>query len=250
MVWHRVILRGIFVTAVDSYVFAVVLSIQAESICGVVSVRSILTGTAPLFVRGIQMITPSVEQIIRVMNSHGYKVFETGSFNLNLIGIRHGLVATNKFTDTFVVLYKDGGLWVRKVYPCTTVPGLYHLKNGLAKGTAILVPGQYRGAYERGLHKGDYMALVQRKPVTVYRDRDKDCDLDYENPETGMFGINIHRATANGISKQVDKWSAGCTVLASSADFAELMRLTSAQIDMGYGRTFTYTLLEEGDFYA
>lgn len=196
------------------------------------------------------MFTPSIDDILRVMKEKGYAVFEKGSFNLNLIGVRHGMEATNKFIDTFVVLYKDGGRWVRHLFPCTTVPGLYHLKNGLAKGTAILVPGQYRGAYERGLHKGQYMALVQRKPVTVYRDKDKDCELDYENPETGLFGINIHRATANGISKQVDKWSAGCTVLASSHDFQVLMNLTSAQVNMGLGKTFTYTLLEEGDFYA
>jgi hypothetical protein len=39
------------------------------------------------------------------------------------------------------------------------------------------------------------MPYVQSKPITVLRDYDRNAILDFWNgkPETGMFGINIHR---------------------------------------------------------
>lgn len=196
-----------------------------------------------------KMVFPTVDQLIAVLQKKGYAVFTNGSFNLNIVGIRSSRAATNKFTDTLCVFYKDAGVWRIHRYPCTTAPGWYYLENGLAKGTAILKPGQYRGAFKRGLHKGQYTALVQNKPLTVYRDRNRDHTLDYENPDTGMFGINIHRATANGVSSQVNNWSAGCTVIASSNDFSDFMNLTRIQESMGLGNMFTYTLIEEADFY-
>ena len=56
---------------------------------------------------------------------------------------------------------------------------------GNVKGTAILVPGQYRGAYKIGFHKGKYKALVQAKPVKLYIDNDK--DNKYRKPNIGML---------------------------------------------------------------
>ena len=66
------------------------------------------------------------------------------------------------------------------------------------KGTAVLKPGQYRGSHKIRLHGGKYTALGQKKNVTVYRDRNKDdkYDLNESTCDTGLFGINIHRATA------------------------------------------------------
>ena len=57
--------------------------------------------------------------------------------------------------------------------------------------------GQYRKSHKLRLHAGKYMALGQQNPVTVYRDNDRDhnYDLDESKTETGLFGINIHRAT-------------------------------------------------------
>lgn len=194
------------------------------------------------------MFCPDVGSVVGVMNDKGYQILDNGG--LNLVGIRVGLSATNKFDDTFVVFRAGthGSVWAADYFPCTTDAGYHHLEHGLTKGTAILAPGQYVDAYGLGKHQGKYDALVQVGPVTVYRDRNKDHELDYANPDTGLFGINIHRANPNTTSKQVDKWSAGCTVIASPADFEHLMTLVREHIAAGYGKRFSYALLERRDF--
>ena len=157
-----------------------------------------------------------------IMNSKGYKFFTNGIFNVNIIGIRKTGGHTNSFDDEIHVIYRDDISIVHKIYKVTTDPGFYYLENPMnVSGTAILVPGQYRGTYKIAKHRGQYDALCQRKPVKVYRDRNKDFILD-KDPETvseGYFGINIHRSNANRESTQVDRWSAGCQVFACPKAF-------------------------------
>lgn len=156
-----------------------------------------------------------------------------------LIGVRSRNYVKNSFCDDF---YLVSGVTVYK-FPGTTRPGSYYLLNLLSsKGTAILKPGQYLDKWVLGLHRGKYQAWVQRGPVTVFRDSDKD-DLPEEGgaQETGLFGINVHRSNEFTISKLVDKYSAGCQVFANPKDFAIFVELSrnSGQ------KTFSYTLLEE-----
>lgn len=67
---------------------------------------------------------------------------------------------------------------------------------GAAKGMARLQPGAWF-VHRLDLHKGQYLALCQRAgPVTVMRDGHPDY------PETGSFGINIHRGGINGTSSE------------------------------------------------
>ena len=115
-------------------------------------------------------------------------------------------------------------------------------------GVAILVPGQYRGSHTIGLHQGKYKALKQQKPVKVYRDKNKDGNYDMleENIKEGIYGINIHRASATGTSSQIDKWSAGCQVIANNQNFDRLMELAHKAKDI-WGNSFTYTLIESED---
>lgn len=185
----------------------------------------------------------------RTLQAKGYVYFTKGDYNLNLIGVRseddsNGI--KNTFNDVFIIEYKVNGQWYSKVFSCTTDPGIYYLKEKLlsSKGCAILKPNQYRSSYKLGFHQGKYKALVQSKNVTVYRDKNKDDKLDYINEETGMFGINIHKAGEE--SKQVDKWSAGCQVLAIKKNFDELIDLCEKSSAI-YGNSFTYTLVEEKD---
>ena len=118
---------------------------------------------------------------------------------------------------------------------------------GNPKGTAILVPGQYRASYKIGLHRNKYQALCQYKPVKVYRDNNKNnvYDWDVNTLEEGCFGINIHKA--GQLSKRVDTWSAGCQVFASEVEFKAFMNYCTKQIQNGHGKLFTYTLLKEED---
>lgn len=178
----------------------------------------------------------------------GYAYFTNGAYNLNIIGIRAaGVNITNSFDDILLLIYKTpNGSWTRQLYRITTDPGQsYMIKPCNSKGTAILVPGQYRGAYKIGVHRGKYKALCQNKSVKVYRDNNKDTVYDYD-PNTldeGMFGINIHKAGT--FSKNVNTWSAGCQVFASDTEFKAFMNFCQKQIDNKHGETFTYTLLRE-----
>ena len=192
------------------------------------------------------MIKPTLEEISSALTRLGHKVFVNGELNLNLVGIRKDYAASNRFDDTFCVFAKEGGDWFIKHWPCTTDPGWYYLDNPAVKGTAILKEGQYLGAYEIGLHKGMSQALTQKKPVTVWRDTNKDRQLDKMTTDTGLFGINIHRANINQTSVNVDKWSAGCTVFANPYDFAELLEL-ARRSEAIWGNSFTYTLIKEAD---
>lgn len=180
----------------------------------------------------------------------GYSYFRRGKYNMNIIGVRaDNKNVTNNFCDCIVVEYIDNhGNNTQFVYPCTTNPGrnsLLHPSNN--NGCAILVPGQYKGAYTFGLHKKSYRALVQIKPVKVYRDnnRDKVYDLDPNTIEEGIFGINIHKAGKDSIL--VDNWSAGCQVFKRDADFQHFLSVLELQVKAGLGDKFTYTLITESD---
>lgn len=182
----------------------------------------------------------------KILNNKGYIYFTKGNYNINIIGIRaKGASITNRFDDVIVLDYKnDKGKWCRDIYKATTDPGLYYMKSlASKKGCAIMVPGQYRSLWKLGYHKGQYLALVQNKPVKVYRDGNKNdiYDLNSKTIEEGIYGINLHHAGNDSIT--VDKWSAGCQVIARLRDFQQLMKTCMKQPS----NTFTYTLLREED---
>lgn len=184
----------------------------------------------------------------KLFKSKGYVFFDKGEYNLNIIGIRKsGNLITNGFDDYIVVIYKNKRGWQKIYYRATTEPGSYYMYTIPNKiGTAIMVPGQYRGAYKIGKHQGKYKALVQVKPVKVYRDANKDSyyDMEPETIQNGVFGINIHKAS--NASKRIDKWSAGCQVIANDDNFRAFMQLCEKAAKI-YGDTFTYTLINEED---
>ena len=194
------------------------------------------------------------EQIQTAMESKGYKYFTGGDFDVNIIGVRNSETkgrVTNAFDDCVTISYKEDGEWKFHCYQATTDPGSHWEQNLLnKKGVAILKPGQYRGSHKLRLHLGKYLALGQQKPVKVYRDnnRDGNYDLLEENIDEGIFGINIHRATGRkgGKSIRVDKWSAGCQVIADNDDWHQFLDICQTAREI-WGNSFTYTLLESKD---
>ena len=185
-----------------------------------------------------------------IINALRFKTYETyiRPFELNIIGIRNESTVPNRFDDEIHIFFKNNSkLWIHYIFPATTDPGTYWLKNPMnPQGTAILSQGQYNDAYQVGLHRGKYYALVQRKPVTVLRDYDRNAILDFQNgkPETGMFGVNIHHASVNGTTKTVDNYSAGCQVFANINDFNLFMQLCEKHKQL-YDNSFTYTLIDK-----
>ena len=197
------------------------------------------------------------EQIETAVKAKGYKWFEDPSnkgYDVNIVGVRNNKTkgrVTNAFDDHITISYKIDGEWYFECFKCTTDPGTHWVENIMREeGVAILKPGQYRSSHKLRLHQGKYMALGQQKPVKVYRDNNRDgkYDLIEESVQEGLFGINIHRATgrSGGTSTRVDKWSAGCQVIANNDDWHCFLDICHAAREI-WGNSFTYTLIESDD---
>lgn len=195
------------------------------------------------------------EQIERAVKAKGYKWFEDAAnkgYDVNVVGVRNNSPAvyrkvTNVFDDWLTITFKDSlGNWNFFCWNATTDPG----KKGVqqfhnAKGVARLVPGQYRSTWMVDKHQGKYDALCQRLgDVTVWRDANKDLVFDEKVKDTGMFGINIHKAGTD--STWVENWSEGCQVFKRVKDFNEFMSICKRAAKM-HGNKFSYTLLESTD---
>jgi len=188
------------------------------------------------------------EQIEAAVNAKGYKYFENGEFNVNIIGIRNsapGKKVTNVFDDWLTLSYKEGAVWKFLIWPATTDPGTKGVKEfHNAGGVARLVPGQYPGSHAIGLHQGKYEALKQKANVKVYRDANKDMVYDETKITEGLYGINIHKASAD--STYVENWSEGCQVFKKSADFDKFLAICKKAASLS-ANSFTYTLIESKD---
>jgi hypothetical protein len=189
------------------------------------------------------MIFPRLKSILR---NKGF-MLHTRPYELNIVGVRTRSTVPNRFDDEIHVFYKSKPMkWEYHIFKATTDPGTYWLKNPMQEqGTAILSQGQYVNAYQIGMHRGKYPALVQIGPVTVIRDYDRNAKLDFLNGkhDTGFFGINVHRAMAQGKTKFIDKFSAGCQVFQNAGDFEHFMQMCGKHQEL-YGNRFTYTLLD------
>jgi hypothetical protein len=197
----------------------------------------------------------SREQIETAVKAKGYKWFEDASnktYDVNIVGIRNNasIVAdkvTNVFDDFITISFKnEKGVWEFYCWNATTDPG----KKGVEKftnknGVARLVPNQYRGVWMIDKHQGKYGALCQRLgDVTVFRDANKDMTYDEKVTDTGMFGINIHKAGQD--STWIDDWSHGCQVFKRVKDFDVFMKICKKAVKI-HGNKFSYTLLESTD---
>ena len=192
----------------------------------------------------------SKEQIEKAVKSQGFVWFNgSKDYDVNIVGVRNstpGQKVTNLFDDKLTLSYKVGGEWFFHEWEATTEPG----KKGVMQfhnsgGVARLVPDQYRGVYKVSMHQGKYQALCQRLgDVTVWRDKNRDMDFDEIIRDTGMFGINIHKAGT--VSNFVENWSEGCQVFKRTKDFNDFMVLINRAKEI-HGNHFTYTLIISSD---
>lgn len=186
------------------------------------------------------------QQIKQAVESKGYKWFDGGNFDVNIVAVRtYDNKVRNKFDDFITLSYKEDGVWKFHCWPATTDPGSYYMKKLLSnEGCARLAPGQYRGSHQIGLHQGKYEALRQVKPMTVFRDNNKDDIYDEKKTQTGVFGINVHKAGADSLN--VDSWSAGCQVFKCIKDFEMFMKICN-KAKLIWGNSFTLTLITSQD---
>jgi hypothetical protein len=162
-----------------------------------------------------------------------------------MIAVRNLKGETNHFDDYLFMVFMDDKLTLQiRGWSVTTDPGYYWLLHPMrVEGTSIIFPGQYLQSHKLGQHKGK-PALQQIGTIKVFRDSNEDMILDAKRDsiQSGIFGINIHRAGRKSTS--VDKWSAGCIVFAEEDDFEDFLRLCKKQQDSGLGDKFTLTLIE------
>ena len=195
------------------------------------------------------------EQIEKAVKTKGYTWFNDDSnktYDVNIVGVRnnHPSIAdkvTNLFDDWLTISFKDeSGNWQFFCWNATTDPGKkgvmeFHNKKGVAR----LVPNQYRGVWKIDKHQGKYDALCQRLGnVTVWRDANKDLIFEEKVTDTGIFGINIHKAGQD--SQWVENWSEGCQVFKRVKDFDAFMSICKKAAKI-HGNKFSYTLLESTD---
>lgn len=194
------------------------------------------------------------EQVEKAVKTKGYKWFDDASnkgFDVNIVGIRNNNSSiadkvTNVFDDFITISYKENGEWKYFCWNATTDPGKkgvqqFHNKNGVAR----LIPGQYRGVWMIDKHQGKYEALCQRLGnVSVWRDANKDLVFEEKVVDTGMFGINIHKAGQD--STWVENWSEGCSVFKRVKDFDVFMSICKKSSKI-FGNKFSYTLIESTD---
>lgn len=189
------------------------------------------------------MRTLTPDEFLELLQYLGYPVKgqeKDKPLNLNIVGVRGSTSRVNYFDDSINIYYEDELGWNHYTYEATTSPGAPALlKASNPRGAAILKAGQY--LYQKGFHKGQYEALVQRGPVTVYRDSNKDLvyDKDATYLESGFFGINIHKASL--AAKLVGPDSSGCQVIKSGFD--SFMDLVKESLKFRENK-FVYTLVE------
>lgn len=187
-----------------------------------------------------------VGTIVKGYAKLGYQL-KDNPYQANVLGIRSDNPATNEFDDAVGLIFMDfENRWNLRLFRATTDPGTYWLQNPMnVKGTAILPPGQYKNSHRLGKHKGQYDALVQAGPLKLWRDKNKDTVIDFTDLSVSESdGINIHRANPEARSTAVDKWSAGCQVIADGKVDYEIFMFFCRHSAAVYG-LFDYTLFEQ-----
>lgn len=158
----------------------------------------------------------------------------------HLVGIRSKEDKPNYFDDLFYLI-DDGNI---TQFKGTTNPGddvLLAPKN--SKGAAILeADKQYIDTWKPGIVGTRHEQFLQVKPITVFRDNNKDLKSDENGPkDTGYFGINIHRYNATQTFDKIDGASEGCQVFWNPVEFNNFLAIfKSTKLDF-----LTYTLLRE-----
>jgi len=135
----------------------------------------------------------------------------------DFVWIRTGQTFDNRFSD-FVVRFQNR--IADMIMPCTTKPGDFYIFNPLTvggiTGAAVACEQQVIGSH-KFVTSGNWASLwlgapyfYQSGAIEIYRDGNKDRNLDKNIKTRGWYGINFHRGGAGSI---VDQWSAGCMVV-------------------------------------
>lgn len=165
---------------------------------------------------------PLLHRILAYMTAQGHAI-ATGPGEVNIVYIEgiyeDGTPNSDEldgWNDLRVVFLHDaeGQASIAHIAIATTEPGrsaTFSTAARLRGGVARLAFGQHT-AWRVGVHKTlDHQALVQRAPLMVHRDLNRDGLRTRDNlaPATG---INQHSTRKGFSGEQVGNWSEGCLV--------------------------------------
>jgi hypothetical protein len=187
----------------------------------------------------------NIDNIKKRYTKNNYIFFETGDYNVNISIFRNKNIYYNSADDKLVVIYKKENKWKIKCYKITCDPTPYYRQKFLfnPKGASYIKEGQYINSYKLGIHRG-FPGLIQYKPISIYRDYNKDLKFDKMYEETGIFNINIHGLNPK-LKLEFDiASSAGCITFLDYVNFIDFIEICKEAVNI-YGNSFTITVFQD-----
>jgi hypothetical protein len=143
------------------------------------------------------------EYISKTFNEKKYR-----SMGKMLLWIRTDNKLSNTFDDFVVLLLANE---IELIFKATTTAGDFYIFNPITSGgitgTAITKPQQQKNTHQ---FLNSFLGMPyfrQQRPIKIYRDGNKDRNLDTLTESFGMYGIHLHHM---GIGNLINNWSAGC----------------------------------------
>ena len=184
--------------------------------------------------------------LLRVARRLGYQIASADrDYCVELVAVRNQVNhrKPDVYCDDFHVFWRQPGGWRCFTAGCNTSPGKYfqshpHRPSG---GCAIMLPGQYRGAFYRGPYKGQAALLHRGARINYFRDSNPLDIRELDPVNSRGAGFHIHRGST---ADRVGKFTTGAQTL-SPADMDTVLELCDKQIAKhGIGfEAFTYTLI-------
>jgi hypothetical protein len=185
----------------------------------------------------------TVEKLISLYKKNNYELQENNLIP-NLFGVRASCTKnTGIYPKDFIgLLFKDNDIWNYIITPAYTTLENFLINSSLhTLGIYILKPGQYKDVYKIGYHKLKFEALRQIKDMTYYF-------ISKENKEERTINLfsNLHKATSNLISNNLNKYNNGSQIITNYYDFLKIQAMLKKAAD-SYSPYFSYTLFEESE---
>lgn len=162
-----------------------------------------------------------------------------------LLGVQSKGDAYNSFDDKMYLFKGESFIMVTT---CTTNAGdegqkNFHKYN--SKGVAVVPTNTwFYDLWANGMHKGKMEALVQVRPIELFRDNVKNNKIDeVQKQAPALVGINFHTCSyekkSNYIGTKIGGWSVGCQVCNNVDHYYRILDLVKNQ------KSISYCLLKE-----
>lgn len=180
---------------------------------------------------------------------------EKKEFNLNIGAIRSSDLTINVFNDITFIAWEWQGKGNLHIFKTTTDPGLTYLKAPKHPiGTAIIVPGYYKGVYSVGYHKRNtpfaHLALRQKAPMTYWRVKnyplDSQLPINHDKTYTEIAYTNLHSYPEKyKFQELVNNLSMGCIVNKDNHRHANEFIPVCKEGEKNFGNSLSFALFYE-----